>query len=342
MVPKNSSIISSKRLPWSFVCAVLLVAATSFLLGFVPVEKITNKTDYSTELSKLRSLGRKSVLILGDSTAWRLDPGMLAGAARGSAAGGVYICSLGAAVPRAHLSVLESAGSTLLGKESLVVLWLNPTGLNKNNSDWQSNTVLTLFSWKELFTDIIPNEELRQTVVPFLVKQSNFSKVSSLNGMVVEKLRALLGKASLGSGDDEAAIDREKVDEALVKRNVQVYKDEYDRDYTLSNYQLAAINSIIDYCAAARVRLIIVLPPLSVELRKVFGRDNLKRYLDRVHSLATSREVPLIDYVSSYDGSEYGYYDGVHLITRSGRELTGKLVSDLASVTRQSEIKRKE
>ena len=69
--------------------------------------------------------------------------------------------------------------------------------------------------------------------------------------------------------------------------------------------------------------------PTSVELRKVLGIGNLNRFSSRVNQIAKNNKVPVIDYITGVNGSEYDYPDTAHLGPVSRQKFVDKLMIDL-------------
>ncbi|MBU0755761.1 MAG: hypothetical protein KJ645_11520 [Planctomycetes bacterium] len=115
-----------------------------------------------------------------------------------------------------------------------------------------------------------------------------------------------------------------------------MFRDDFYQDYCIDPFQVTAIEEVLDNICDREAHAVLVLLPLSADLRKILGNDNLNRFISVTREIAEKLDVPLLDYLSSYSGEEYEYYDGSHLNPESQCLFTKRLALDLRNLSEES------
>ncbi|MEI7542784.1 MAG: hypothetical protein WCJ94_05985 [bacterium] len=210
--------------------------------------------------------------------------------------------------PRSFRLLLEKADYKCINSNGTLLVMITPMELNRNGRFF-TGAIYSFFGWKELFTELIPYMQFNY-VADFLgYFVFPFSTYS-------EKVKNIFS-SDISRGDNSSASQLSK------------YVTQHFYQYALSDYQSDSLVKIIKGCQKRGLKVIIVKMPTSVELRKVLGIGNLNRFSSRVNQIAKNNKVPVIDYITGVNGSEYDYPDTAHLGPVSRQKFVDKLMIDL-------------
>ena len=211
--------------------------------------------------------------------------------------------------PRSFLKVLDTVDYKCVNSGGTVLIMVTPMELNRNGKFFRA-AIYSFMTWKEMLTEFVPYMQFNYAADFLSYFVFPFSSYS-------EKVKLMF------------APDMARGKEAGSDAQPYRYKYEHFYQYAVSNYQADSMSRIIQGCKKRGLKAIIVKMPQSVELRKILGAYNLNNYSKKVDAIGRKNKVPVIDYISKYDGSEYGYPDSAHLGQGSRQVFVDKLVNDL-------------
>lgn len=210
--------------------------------------------------------------------------------------------------PRSFRMLLEKADYRCINPNGTLLVMITPMELNRNGR-YFTGAIYSFFGWKEFFTELIPYMQFNY-VADFLgYFVFPFSSYS-------EKVKNIFS-SDISRGDNSSATQLSK------------YVTQHFYQYAISDYQSDSLVKMIKECQKRGLKVIIVKMPTSVELRKVLGIGNLNRFSSKVNEIARNNKVPVIDYITGVNGSEYDYPDTAHLGPGSRQKFVDKLIQDL-------------
>lgn len=316
-----------------------------------------------TEALLLARNSSPSFLILGNSMVAAIDQRLISRAFYGQSRTEVETILVGGGTPRTMEFLLQSATEPSPPRRNGYLLYMiTPMCLNRNNPSFQE-TVGTLFTWRELFTDLAPSGRFDDAKLLLLNRSS---RLVSERETIKAILRARFWGAPeaepvwprttrqdrAGGKDNRAAPARQPVfDETVTaadpprrrqdrisreatKKTLATWVDTWCREYEIDPYQLESLRRIIEGARERDVECLICLPPLSRDLRRELGEKVIGSYLEAVHRLGETEGVQVLDFMERYAGDEFGYTDGVHFGKRSARVFTMALIEELVLALR--------
>jgi hypothetical protein len=209
--------------------------------------------------------------------------------------------------PRAFRYILETLDYSCVNPGGTIVYMITPMEMNKNNRYFR-NSMLAYFGAKEVLAELVPYGQFNY-VVDYLSK-----KPFDIQGHVDKIRQDMFG---LNPGSDE------------LQDSLWQFKNWYYYKYAVSDYQYDSIIRMIKTSQSRGLRFILVVMPLSGTLRDLLGAGNLSDYMARMKELGKRYHIPVIDYISGFDGSEYGYSDFSHLDDGSKIKFADNLIGDL-------------
>ena len=200
---------------------------------------------------------------------------------------------------------------------------MTPMELNRNSGSFKK-TMSIFFSWKDFLSDLVPSK--RAENIKYYLANCSFPLIRyklEIQNVMKENFRARFFKG------ETPKIDRNVVNVKRTKKEAEYFRLYYYINYAVDDYQLNSMSRIIKLLRGREIKPVVVLMPLSKDLRQVLGRKNLELFINAVYLMANKNKAPILDYLSSCSGEEYEYYDGAHLTLDSGKRFTEKLGKDL-------------
>lgn len=344
---RNSSTFSFSHIPLSAILAIVIVIAAEFAVGTMvdrgALEKPKDAVVFSDTVNRVMDDFQEDVIvILGNSRSGGIVPKLLSTHFFNVNENRAVSLSAGGAMPLTQRFMLDELGAERITKDSLVILNLTPMCFNRYNYCLQ-RTLMNYYRFPEFIKDLVCHFRLNDVCY--------FLNHCSMNMMRCRKQLSAKIKTKLFKTNTSARIDwelkategdiitteldRSKIDPLRCDRQLGLFKDQYYIDYTIDPLQIDSVQRVLDSCMERGNKVVLVLLPLSKGLRDLLGTENLQLFVNEANEIAQKNDVPLLDYLSSYTGNEYVYYDISHLATKSKFDFCQKLGEDLAALAEQ-------
>jgi hypothetical protein len=296
-----------------------------------------------------------SMLILGNSMSAAIDTELVSRLLYDGTADEAVTVNVGGGTPRTLERLLEPVSAASPRDGGIILYMITPMCLNRNNPSFLE-TVGSLFTMDDLFDDLVPQR--RYDEAKFLLLNRSLRLVNQRQeirdalrrsvgwpGETPEPARPRSGTATPMAGTTarppvfrpEAmplafGLGRDRVSAEETRITLSTWASTWCRDYEIDPYQLGALRRIARRAGRRGVETVILLPPLSAELRRTLGPRIIHTWRDTVLDFGRQEpSVRVIDLLARGTGDEYIHTDGVHFGRRSAQKLTATVTEQLAA-----------
>lgn len=281
----------------------------------------------------------KTLIRIGNSRSSGLVGHILSKRLLGTDTDELFSITMGGAMPVTHNIVMDSLDYSCVQVGDTVLYCLTPMDLNRYNLCYR-RTILAFFSWKEFFKELVRHG--RWDDITFFLSNDSLNIVkfrNDIRNLIARKLFSFFQDSQIeGIGQVKedlpiTKVDRSRLDPKLYEQNLRQYENDYFWSYTIDDYQVDAVLDLIGKVHSREANTVLLLIPLSKELREILGKENLDRFIEVARGIAKDTDIPLLDYITGYTGEEYPCFDASHYTIDARTEFTRNVAEDLKQIS---------